>query len=164
MFIHDYLIYLFTDWLCELTLILWLWLWLKDQNINPLWTDFICSKFWLSRLVHFFRDVQFVHHSSSSFSSSPSVITSAVCSENSEIIYSTGNGRDWLVPCRKCTSRNVELNDNFFVRSIFVKLSQFFVFKVTLLCFLFVVIMDTQAIFFHALIFKTTKFKNTKKT
>ena len=32
--------------------------------------------------------------SSSSFSLSPSVITSAGCSENSEIIYSTDNGRD----------------------------------------------------------------------
>ena len=35
--------------------------------------------------------------SSSSFSSSPSVITSADCSENPETIYSTDNGRDWLV-------------------------------------------------------------------
>ena len=67
---------------------------------------------------------------SSSFSSSLFVITSAGCSENSEAIYSTGNGRDWLVRSRKCTSRNVELNSNFFVRSIFVKLFQCFI-----LCF-----------------------------
>ena len=38
--------------------------------------------------------------SSSSFSLSPSVITSAGCSENSEIIYSADNGRDCLVPSR----------------------------------------------------------------
>ena len=64
--------------------------------------------------------------SSTSFSLSPPVITSAGCSENSEIIYSTDNGRDCLVPSRTCTSRNVELNGNFFVRSIFVKLFQCF--------------------------------------
>ena len=63
--------------------------------------------------------------SSSSFSLSPSLITSAGCSENSEIIYSTDNGRDCLVPSRTCTSRKVELNGNFFVRSIFVKVSVF---------------------------------------
>ena len=57
--------------------------------------------------------------SSSSFSSSPSVITSVGFSENSETIYSTENARDWLVPSRKCTSRNVELNDSFFIRSFF---------------------------------------------
>ena len=68
--------------------------------------------------------------SSSSFSSSPSVITSAGCSENSETIYSTGNGRDWLVPSRKFTSRNAELNNSFFVSSIFVELFQCFI-----LCF-----------------------------
>ena len=33
---------------------------------------------------------------SCSFSSSSSVITSAVCSENSEKIYSTGDGQDWF--------------------------------------------------------------------
>ena len=65
--------------------------------------------------------------SSSSFSLSPSAITSAGCSENSEIIYSTDNGQDCLVPSRACTSRNVELNSNFFVRSIFVKLFQCFI-------------------------------------
>ena len=65
--------------------------------------------------------------SSSSFSSSSSVITSAGCLENPETIYSTGNGRNWLVPSRKCTSRNVELNGSFFVRSIFVKLFQCFI-------------------------------------
>ena len=65
--------------------------------------------------------------SSSSFSSFPSVITSAGCSQNSETIYSTGNGRDWLFPSRKCTSRNTELNDNFIVRSIFDKLFQCFI-------------------------------------
>ena len=69
-------------------------------------------------------------NSSSSFSLSPSVITSSGCSENSEIIYSTDNGRDCLVPSRTCTSRNVELNGNFFVRSIFAKLFQCFI-----LCF-----------------------------
>ena len=57
--------------------------------------------------------------SSSSFSSSPSVITSVRFSENSETIYSTETARDWLVPSRKCTSRNVELNDSFFIRSFF---------------------------------------------
>ena len=72
--------------------------------------------------------------SSSSFSSSPSVITSAGYLENSETTYSTDNGRNWLVPSRKCTSRNVELNGSFFVRSVF---------KVTSLCFLFVVILNT---------------------
>ena len=68
--------------------------------------------------------------SSSSFSLSPSVITSVGCSENSETIYSTDNGQDWFFPSRKCTSRNVELNGNLFVRSIFVKLCQCFI-----LCF-----------------------------
>ena len=67
---------------------------------------------------------------SSDSSSSPSVITSAGCSENSETIYSTGNGRDWLVPSRKFTSRNAELNNSFFVSSIFVELFQCFI-----LCF-----------------------------
>ena len=65
--------------------------------------------------------------SSSSFLSSPSVITSTGCLENSETIYSTDSGRDWLVPSRKRTSRNIELNDSFFVRSIFVKLFQYFI-------------------------------------
>ena len=55
---------------------------------------------------------------SSSFSSSPSVITSAGCSENSETISSTDNGQDSLVPSSNCTSRKVELNGNFFVRSV----------------------------------------------
>ena len=67
--------------------------------------------------------------SSSSFSLSPPVITSAGCSENSEMIYSTDSGRDCLVPSRTCTSRNVELNGNFFVRSIFVKLVQCFIIR-----------------------------------
>ena len=57
--------------------------------------------------------------SSSSVSSSPSVITSVGCSENSETIYSTENAGDWLVPSRKCTSRNVELDGSFFIRSFF---------------------------------------------
>ena len=67
------------------------------------------------------------------------------CSGNSETIYSTANGRYWLPPSRKCTSRNVELNGSFFVRSIFVKLFQCFIlcFKVTSLCFLLVVILNT---------------------
>ena len=68
--------------------------------------------------------------SSSSFSSLLCVVFSAGCSENSETIYSVDSGRDWLVPSRKCTSRNVELNGSFFVRSIFVKLFQCFI-----LCF-----------------------------
>ena len=106
--------------------------------------------------------------SSSSFSSSPSVITSAGCLENSETIYSTDNGRNWLVPSRKCTSRNVELIGSFFVRPIFVKRFQCFI-----LCFLghFVMLSfcghsehNTQAIFFYALIFKIIKFKNSGKT
>ena len=67
--------------------------------------------------------------SSSSFSLSPTVITSAVCSESSEMIYSKVSGRDCLVPSRTCTSRNVELNGNFFVRSIFVKLVQCFIIR-----------------------------------
>ena len=105
--------------------------------------------------------------SSSSFSPSPSVITSAGCSQNSETIYSTGNGQDWLFPSRNCTSRNTELNDNFIVRSIFDKLFQCFI-----LYFLYHFIMlsfcghsehKAQAIFFHALIFKTIKFKNSRK-
>ena len=81
--------------------------------------------------------------SSSSFSSSPSVITSACCLKNSKTIYLKDNGRDWLVPSRKCTSRNVELNGNLFVRPVCMKLSaSYFVFKVTSLCFLFVVILN----------------------
>ena len=66
--------------------------------------------------------------SSSSFSLFPSLITCAGCSQNSEAIYLPDNGRDWSVPSRKCTSRNVELNGNFFVRSIFVRLFQCFIF------------------------------------
>ena len=105
---------------------------------------------------------------SSLFSSSPPVITSAGCLENSETIYSTDNGRNWLVPSRKCTSRNVELIGSFFVRPIFVKRFQCFI-----LCFLghFVMLSfcghsehNTQAIFCHSLIFKTIKFKNGRKT
>ena len=68
--------------------------------------------------------------SSSLFSSSPSVITSAGCLKNSKTIYLKDNGQDWLVPSRKCTSRNVELNGSFFVKSTFVKLFQYFI-----LCF-----------------------------
>ena len=83
-------------------------------------------KVWLSRQLHFKGCAICSSDVSSSFSLSPSVITSAGCSENSEIIYSTDNGRDCLVPSRTCTSRNVELNGNFFVRSIFVKLFQCF--------------------------------------
>ena len=105
---------------------------------------------------------------SSSFSSSPPVITSAGYLENSETIYSTDSGRNWLVPSRKCTSRNVELIESFLVRSIFVKRFQRFI-----LCFLGHIVMlsfcghsehNTQAIFFHSLIFKTIKFKNSRKT
>ena len=69
-------------------------------------------------------------NSSSSFSLSLSVITSAGWWQNSEIIYSRYNGPDCLVPSRTCTSRNVELNGNFFVMSIFAKLFQCFI-----LCF-----------------------------
>ena len=99
---------------------------------------------------------------SSLFSSSPPVITSAGCLENSETIYSTDNGRNWLVPSRKCTSRNVELIDSFFVRSIFVKRIHCFIH-----CFLGHLVLlsfcghsehNTQAIFFYPLIFKTIKF------
>ena len=55
LYIDDCRIYLFfTDWLCGLALRL------KDQNLNPLWTDLICSKFWLPHQLHFFRDVLFV--------------------------------------------------------------------------------------------------------
>ena len=84
--------------------------------------------------------------SSTSFSLSPSVITSAGCSENSEIIYSTDNGRDCLVPSRTCTSRNVELNGNFFVRFIYLSNSfgvSYMVFNVTSLCCLFEFILNT---------------------
>ena len=78
-----------------------------------------------------------------------------------DTIYSTGNGQDWLVPSRKCSSRNVELNGNFFVRPIFVKLFHWFI-----LCFQSHFVMlsfcghsehNTQAIF-------KTKFKESKKT
>ena len=84
-------------------------------------------KFWLSHQLHFFRDMICLLDSSSSFSSSPSVITSVGCSENSETIYSTEKSRNWLVRRRKCTSRNVGLSGSFFVRSIFVKLFQCFI-------------------------------------
>ena len=67
---------------------------------------------------------------SSDSSSSSSLISSAGCSENSEIICLTDNGQDCFVPSRMRTSRNVEIDGNFFVRSIFVKLFQCFV-----LCF-----------------------------
>ena len=85
-----------------------------------MWTDLICSKFWLSCQLHFFRGMQIVHRIFHLYFHHP-VITSAGCLENSETIYSTDNGRNWLVPSRKCTSRNVELIGSFFVRSIFVK-------------------------------------------
>ena len=62
-------------------------------------------------------------------------------------ISSTDNCcRDWLVPSSKRASRDVKLNGNFFTRSTFVKLFQCFilcVFKVTSLCFLSVVILNT---------------------
>ena len=68
--------------------------------------------------------------SPSSFSPSPSVFISAGCPENWEINYSTDNDEDWLVLIEKCTSRNVEVNGSFFVRSIFAILFQCFI-----LCF-----------------------------
>ena len=132
-----------------------------------MWTDLICSKFWLSCQLHFFRGMQIVHRIFHLYFHHP-VITSAGCLENSETIYSTDNGRNWLVPSRKCTSRNVELIGSFFVRSVFVKRFQCFI-----LCFLghFVMLSfcghsehNTQAIFCHSLIFKTIKFKNGRKT
>ena len=45
--------------------------------------------------------------------------SSAGISENSETIYVTENGRDWLIIKRKCTFRNVELNGNFFKLILF---------------------------------------------
>ena len=80
---------------------------------------------------------------SSSLSSSPFVITSVGCSENSKTIYSTENGQDWLVPSRKCTLGTLNwmvasLLGLFFSNSSSVL---YFVFKVTTLCFLFVVIL-----------------------
>ena len=70
----------------------------------------------------------------------------------------------WFFPNRKCTSRNVEMNGNFFVRSIFVKLFKCFIlcFKVTLLCFIFVAILNPIHKRLHALMFKTIKFKTTQ--
>ena len=104
----------------------------------------------------------------SSFSSSPSVITSVGCSENSEIIYLTGNARDWLVPSRKCTYRNAEMNGSFFVRSFFVKFFQCFILCLyghsVMLSFCGHSEHNTQAIFFQELIFKTMKFENSIKT
>ena len=55
LFIDYCLIYFFTDWLCSLAFRL------KGQNLSRLWIDLICSKFWLSPQLHFFRDVQFLH-------------------------------------------------------------------------------------------------------
>ena len=96
-----------------------------------------------------------------------SVITCVGCSENSETIYSTDSGRDWSVPGRKCPSWNVELNGNFFVRSIFVNLCHCLI-----LCFWSHFVMlsfccdskhNAQANFFHALIFKTINLKTTER-
>ena len=125
MFISDCLIYLFTDWLGGLALRL------KDQNVNPLWTDLICSNFF-DCLVNF--------------------ISSGMCklfirffififiipvfnylwrlfrkSRNNLFNSSTDNGRNWLVSSWKCTSRKVERNGNFFFRYIIVKLFQCFI-------------------------------------
>ena len=107
-------------------------------------------------------------YSSSSFSSSPSVITSVGCSENSETIYSTENAQDWLVPSRKCTSRNVELNGSFFVRSFFCQtlpvLHTLSLRSLRYAFFLWSFWTQYTSNFFHALIFKTIKFKNSGKT
>ena len=159
LFIDDCLIYFFTDWLCGLTLRL------KDQNLNPLWTDLpnlfrvliVSSTSFLQGCVICSLD------SSSSFSSSPSVITSASCSENSETIYLTDNGRDWLVPSRKCTLNWVAAS----LLGLFLSNSfsaSYFAFKVTYAFFCGHSEHNTKAIFFHALIFKTIKFKNGGKT
>ena len=160
LFIDSYFIYLFTDWLWVFALRL------KDQNLNPLWTDVICSKFWLSPQLHFLSNLFmgfFIF-----------IFIIPVCNYLRRLFrkfrknHSTDSGRDWLVPSRKCTSWNVELNGNFFARSIFVNLCQCFI-----LCFWSHFVMlsfschsehNTQAIFFHALIFKTIKFKNNGKT
>ena len=94
----------------------------------------------------------------------PSVITCAGCSEFSETIYSIDNGRDWLITSRECTSRNVELNGNFYVKSIFVKLFHFFIFcfpsHFVMLSFCGHSEQNTQAILFPTLIFKKIEFKN----
>ena len=119
---------------------------IKGSKLKSSVNRFNLLKFLIVSSTSFFQGCAICSFDSSSLLSlSPSVITSVGCSENSETIYSTENGRDWLVPSRKCTSRNVELNGSFFVRSIFVKLFQCFIlcFKVTSLCFLFVVILNT---------------------
>ena len=82
----------------------------------------------------------------SSSSLSPSVITSVGCSGNSETTYSIENGRDWLFPSRKCVLLGTL---NWMVASLlglFLSNSysaSYFLFKVTSLCFLFVVILST---------------------
>ena len=80
----------------------------------------------------------------SSFSSSPSIITSAGCSENSETIYSSDNGRDWLFTTRKCILGTLNWTTTsllgLFLSSSFS--SSYFAFKVTSLCFHFVAILN----------------------
>ena len=122
LFIDDCLIYLFSDWLCGLALRL------KRLKLKSSVNRLNLFKVLIVLSTSFLQGCAVCSlNSSSSFSSSPSVITSVGCSENSETIYSIENGLDWLFPSRKCTSRNVELNGSFFVRSIFVKLLQCFI-------------------------------------
>ena len=155
MFISDCLIYLFTDWLGGLALKL------KDQNVNPLWTDLICSIFLIVSSTSFLQGcASCSSDSSSSFSSSPSLITSEGCLENPETIYSTvqqtmveiGWSQVESVLLGKlkgmATSFLSILLSNSFSASYFFGHSEH----------------STQAIFFHVLIFKTIKFKNSRKT
>ena len=84
-------------------------------------------------------------YSSSSFSSSSSVIISAGCSENSDTIYSTYIGKiGWFqvesVLLETLNWMTTSLLGLFLLNTFSASYS---VFKVTLLCFLFVVIMNT---------------------
>ena len=139
LFIDDWLIYLFTDLLCGA-------LTLKDQNLNPLWTDLICSKLSLSRQLHFFRDGQFVHqilhlHFHYPRLQLPLQVAHKIQKQS---IYQTMVEIGWF------QVESVLLGTLNWIATSLLGLflsnsfsASYFALKVTLLCFLFMVILNT---------------------
>ena len=150
MFIDGCLIYLFTIYLCVYSvylfiyLIMWVGFKIKGSNpkisvnrLNLFKVLIVSSNSFLQGCAICSSD------SSSSFSSSHSLqVVQKIQKQSIQqdwLVYSTRSiQQDRLVQSRKCTSRNVELNGNFFVRSIFVKLFQCFIlFFLKSLCYAF---------------------------
>ena len=139
MFIDYYLIYLFIDWLCGLALRL------KGQNLNPLWTDLICSKFWFScqlitsemcnLFIRFFMVIFII----------------PACNYLCRLFGKFRNNREQkMVDIDWFQVESVLLGTLSWTAASFLGLflsnfsnASYFVFKVTLLCLLFVVTVNT---------------------